>query len=117
MEPCRICSAPCSACGYDPHDTICALCGIIHPLPLPGFDISPRSDLVQIHRLMPAVACEKCGRIVPGQPMTPGADESVAPSAPGYLGAGGVARRVNANVSASGRGPRPTISTEGWPNS
>lgn len=51
MEACKVCVEPCRACGLDPHDPCCGVCGGIH-------------DAAERHVGVAYATCERCGRTV-----------------------------------------------------
>ena len=53
MEACKICVEPCRACGMDPHDPRCGICGMIHEGPVK-------------HTGTAYSSCGRCGRKVSG---------------------------------------------------
>jgi len=54
MEACKICVEPCTACGMDPHDPRCGICGMLHQEPVS-------------HAGVAYSTCVRCGRRVSSQ--------------------------------------------------
>ncbi len=62
MEACRICVEPCRACGMDPHDPKCGVCGGLHRS-LSKHEAAPITAGAEGQY----VTCPRCGRTVGGQ--------------------------------------------------